>query len=90
MAVEVANRRDVTPTSGGGNGVSRSFRSLVQFYHEVQDEMRKVTWPDRNQLKDTTIKIIIFVLFIGAIIGVIDLFMQLVFVQGLPSLFTRR
>jgi transcription antitermination factor NusG len=28
--------------------------------------MRKVTWPDREQLKDTTIKIIIFVLFIGA------------------------
>jgi preprotein translocase subunit SecE len=92
MAVEVANRRDVTPTSGGGGGnaVSRSFRSLVQFYHEVQDEMRKVTWPDRNQLKDTTIKIIVFVLFIGAIIGAIDLVMQLVFVQGLPSLFTRR
>jgi preprotein translocase subunit SecE len=91
MAVEVANRRDVTPTAGGGgNGVTRSFRSLVQFYREVQDEMRKVTWPDRAQLKDTTIKIIIFVLFLGAIIGVIDLFMQLIFVQGLPSLFTRR
>ena len=90
MAVEVANRRDVTPTSGGGNGVSRSFRSLVQFYHEVQDEMRKVTWPDRNQLKDTTIKIIIFVLFIGAVIGAIDLILQLTLVQGIPSLFSRR
>jgi preprotein translocase subunit SecE len=90
MAVEVANRRDVTPTTGGGNPVSRTFRSLVQFYHEVQDEMRKVTWPDRNQLKDTTIKIIIFVLFIGAVIGAIDLIMQLVFVQGIPNLFTRR
>ena len=89
MAVEVANRRDVTPTTGG-KGVSRSFRSLVQFYHEVQDEMRKVTWPDRNQLKDTTIKIIIFVLFLGAVIGVIDLLMQLIFVQGIPSLFARR
>ena len=63
---------------------------MVQFYHDVQDEMRKVTWPDRAQLKDTTIKIIIFVLFLGAIIGVIDLFMQLIFVQGIPSLFTRR
>ena len=62
---------------------------LVQFYHEVQDEMRKVTWPDRAQLKDTTIKIIIFVLFIGAVIGVIDLVLQLVLVQGIPSLFSR-
>ena len=62
---------------------------MVQFYHEVQDEMRKVTWPDRAQLKDTTIKIIIFVLFIGAVIGAIDLVLQLVLVKGIPSLFTR-
>ena len=90
MAVEVANRRDVTPATGGGNPISRSFRSLAQFYREVQDEMRKVTWPDRAQLKDTTIKIIIFVLFLGAVIGAIDLVLQLIFVQGIPSLFSRR
>jgi len=90
MAVEVANRRDITPgNGGGGNFVTRTFRSLTQFYHEVQDEMRKVTWPDRAQLKDTTIKIIIFVLFIGAVIGLIDLVMQLIFVQGIPNLFSR-
>jgi preprotein translocase subunit SecE len=81
----------------GGSTVSvevverRSFPGrVVQFYHDVQDEMRKVTWPDRNQLKDTTIKIIIFVLFLGAIIGVIDLILQLILVQGIPSLFSRR
>jgi len=77
MAVEVVERRGLP---------SR----MVQFYHDVQDEMRKVTWPDRNQLKDTTIKIIIFVLFLGAIIGVIDLFLQLILVQGIPSLFSRK
>jgi len=63
---------------------------MTQFYHEVQDEMRKVTWPDREQLKDTTIKIIIFVLFIGAVIGVIDVVLQLIFVQGIPNLFARK
>ena len=77
MAVEVVERRNFPGR-------------VVQFYHEVQDEMRKVTWPDRSQLKDTTIKIIIFVLFIGAIIGAIDLVLQLVLVQGIPSLFSRR
>ena len=66
----------------------RSFPGRVmQFYHEVQDEMRKVTWPDRAQLKDTTIKIIIFVLFIGAVIGLLDFVLQLILVKGLPSLF---
>ena len=63
---------------------------LAQFYHEVQDEMRKVTWPDRAQLKDTTIKILIFVLFIGAVIGVIDVVLQLILVQGIPSMFSKR
>src|SRR5688500_20146212 len=77
MAVEVVERRSVP---------SR----IVQFYQEVQDEMRKVTWPDRPQLKDTTIKIIIFVLFIGAVIGLIDLVLPLILVQGMPSLFTGR
>jgi preprotein translocase SecE subunit len=77
MSVEVVERRSF-PTR------------LVGFYHEVQDEMRKVTWPDRAQLKDTTIKIIIFVLFIGVVIGAIDLILQLILVQGIPSLFSRR
>jgi preprotein translocase subunit SecE len=69
----------------------RSFPGrVVQFYHDVQDEMRKVTWPDRAQLIHTTRSIIIFVLFLGAIIGVIDLILQLILVQGIPSLFSRR
>ena len=77
MSVEVVERR--------------SFPSrLVQFYHDVQDEMRKVTWPDRAQLKHTTFNIIVFVLFIGAVIGAIDLVLQLILVQGIPSLFSRR
>ena len=77
MAVEVVERRSLP-------------NRTVQFYHDVQDEMRKVTWPDRTQLKDTTFKIIVFVLFIGAVIGAIDLVLQLILVQGIPSLFSRR
>jgi len=76
MAVEIVERRSLPGR-------------IVQFYHEVQDEMRKVTWPDRSQLKDTTIKIIIFVLFMGAVIGLIDLFLQMILVRGIPSLFGR-
>ena len=31
-----------------------------------------------------------FVLFLGAVIGAIDLILQLILVQGIPSLFSRR
>ena len=78
MAVEVVERQESLPAR------------IVTFYHEVVAEMRKVTWPDREQLKDTTIKIIIFVLFIGAILGILDVLLQLILVQGIPSLFTGR
>ena len=78
MAVEVATRTERLPARA------------MNFYHEVIAEMRKVTWPDREQLKDTTIKIIIFVLFIGAILGIIDVIVQLILVNGIPSLFAGR
>jgi preprotein translocase subunit SecE len=59
----------------------------VLFYHEVMTEMRKVTWPDRAQLRQATIAIIVFVLIIGAIIGIMDLVLQGILVNGIPSLF---
>ena len=75
MAVEVVQRQESLPAR------------LANFYQEVVAEMRKVTWPDREQLKDTTIKIIIFVLFIGAVLGIVDVILQLILVEGIPSLF---
>jgi preprotein translocase subunit SecE len=64
-------------------------QKVVQFYHDVMAEMRKVTWPDRAQLQDATIKIIIFVLALGAVIGLLDLALQFVLVQ-LPALLLGR
>ena len=78
MAVEVATRAPSFPVK------------VANFYQEVVAEMRKVTWPDREQLKDTTIKIIIFVLFIGAVLGIVDVLLQLILVEGIPSLFRGR
>ncbi|HEV2643930.1 MAG TPA: preprotein translocase subunit SecE [Candidatus Elarobacter sp.] len=77
-------------TDTSGNAVSRLIRRTVTFYNDVVAEMRKVTWPDRSQLKDTTIKIIIFVLLLGAVIALIDLVMQSVLVRFIPSLFAGR
>jgi preprotein translocase subunit SecE len=75
MAVEVVQHRESFPAR------------VANFYQEVVAEMRKVTWPDREQLKDTTIKILIFVLFLAAVLGLVDLILQLILVQGIPSMF---
>jgi preprotein translocase subunit SecE len=61
----------------------------TNWYQEVVAEMRKVTWPDQAQLKDTTIKILVFVLFVAAVIGLLDVILQGILVRGIPSLFAR-
>jgi preprotein translocase subunit SecE len=43
-----------------------------RFFGEVRDEMRKVTWPDRPQLVNSTWVILIFVLIVSGIIFVMD------------------
>jgi len=86
MANEVVQRGGAAVAPGERRGV---MTRLSDFYHEVIAEMRKVTWPDQPQLRDTTVKILIFVLLVAAVIGIIDVIVQFIFVRGLPSLFTR-
>ena len=42
------------------------------FAREVVDEMRKVTWPDRPQIVQSTWVILAFVVLVGFIIFVMD------------------
>lgn len=61
-------------------------RRLVTFYQEVVAEMKKVTWPDRTQVRQLSIGVIALSLVIGAVIAVMDVVFQFIFVRGLPSL----
>jgi preprotein translocase subunit SecE len=51
--------------------------------------MRKVTWPDRPQLQQATVQIIVFVLLLGAVIGLVDVTLQALVVR-LPALLLGR
>lgn len=62
---------------------------LVGFYHDVVSEMKKVTWPDRPQLQQATIQIIVFVLVLGALIALIDVALQALLVR-LPAMLAGR
>ena len=79
-----------------GNAVTRESRSaggflraVRTFYHDVVAEMRKVTWPERDQVSKATVAIIIFVLLIGLVIFFLDLVLQGVLVRLIPTLFGR-
>ena len=62
-------------------------RRVITFYHDVIAEMHKVTWPDVGQVRQLSIAVIVLALAIGAIIGILDVILQLIFVRFIPSLF---
>lgn len=43
-----------------------------QFTEETVDEMKKVTWPDQAQLRNSTFVVLVFVLIVSAIIWIMD------------------
>ena len=63
---------------------------VVNFYHGVMAEMRKVTWPDFPQVRSATIAIIIFVLLLGLFITLLDFVLQGILIKAIPSLFAGR
>jgi preprotein translocase subunit SecE len=60
-------------------------RQTVAFVGEVNAEMRKVTWPDRQQLRSATGVIILFVVIVAIIIGLMDVILQGILVKWLPA-----
>ena len=49
-----------------------AIRSTREFVGDVQDEMKKVTWPDVPQLKSSTFVILVFVVVIALTIFAMD------------------
>jgi len=62
-------------------------KDVQQFVEDVQVEMRRVTWPDRQQLRNATAVILVFVIIIAIIIGVMDTLFSW-FVRNFVSVFS--
>lgn len=62
-------------------------KRLVTFYHDVVAEMKKVTWPDRPQATQLSIGVIGLSLFIGFVIWLLDIILQYLLVNLIPSIF---
>ena len=58
---------------GNEVGMAAFLTRTRDFFGEVMDELRKVTWPDQEQLKNATLVIIVFVIIVSAIIWLMDL-----------------
>ena len=43
-----------------------------QFYLDVRNEMKKVSWPSRQEVISTTIVVVVAVFFFGIYLGMVD------------------
>ena len=80
---------DVVAQQPTESKLSGAIRGIPTGYRAVMAEMRKVTWPERAQVQQATIAIIIFVLVLGLAIWLLDTALSAVLVQLIPSLFAR-
>ena len=75
-----------TEALAGGSERGRLAR-VVDFLRDVRGEVRKVTWPTRDELKKATLVIVAFVIVLGIVIGLMDAALQFVFVKAVAKLF---
>jgi len=47
-------------------------KEFLQFVRESKEELRKVTWPDRDEVTNFTIVVVITVIFISLFLWFID------------------
>jgi preprotein translocase subunit SecE len=48
----------------------------MQFLREVKIELKKVTWPTRQQTMSSTVVVIILVIIIGVFLGLVDVILS--------------
>jgi preprotein translocase subunit SecE len=58
-----------------------------QYVSEVVAEMRRVTWPDKAQIRQLSIGVVVLSLVIGGVIAIMDVILQNVLVVWIPRLF---
>ena len=47
-------------------------QNAKQFYADVRSEMKKVSWPGRQEVIGTTVVVIVAVFFFGLYLGLVD------------------
>jgi preprotein translocase subunit SecE len=70
-----AGSRKTSKPSGKkkAGGTGNPLKRLVKFLKEVVQELRKVIWPNRKQMVNYTAVVLVFLAFMVALIGLVDL-----------------
>ena len=78
---------DNTPeVATAGKPIGARVEAVRGFFQSVQSEMKKVTWPTRDELIKATRMIVVLSIVLGIVIGIMDWVLQLIFVDGVARL----
>ena len=80
----------IVPPATSEGRVASGARGVVAFYHAVMAEMKKVTWPEVPDVRRATVAILIFVVLLALLIYIMDVALQGVLANLIPSLFAGR
>ena len=80
----------IVPPAASENRVTSSARGMVAFYRAVLAEMKKVTWPEIPDVRRATVAILIFVILLAILIYLMDVALQGLLGNLIPSLFAGR
>jgi preprotein translocase subunit SecE len=84
-AVDLATDTKAAPTKNGGGTAKKTakksadrpsrnpFAFVWTFLQQVVAELRKVIWPNRKQMINYTVVVLVFLAFMVALIGLVDL-----------------
>ncbi len=54
---------------------------IINFFSDVTKEMKKVTWPKKEELRESTVIVLVSCLIIGAFVYAVDTILVLVLQQ---------
>ena len=66
--------------------IAGAFDAARGFIVDVRSEMKKVSWPTADELKDATKRVVLMTIAIGTAIGLLDLVLKKILVDGIAAL----
>ncbi len=77
--------RSTQAASEQGNALTRPFRGVIEYFKGVSDELRKVTWPTREDLQHLTVMTLIVTILSSIALGIVALIYTELFIFGLTQ-----
>ena len=72
--------------AGRGGRLVHGIRGARDFLVAVRAEMSKVSWPTQTELVKATRMVVLLALIIGIVLGLVDLLLTKVLVEGVAAL----